>query len=209
MLINLSNEQSKPYLPKTRLAEQRQCFLRVSLAIWLLALSQLSMACESSLDNPGISPLSLKQANGALNRALLNLNKSQRNNENYVANVDCYLSKQSAFFTPLTEIQLALTALGENAALARTSDQKHAAISELSQLVTRDASLGSVQFPVPGNTTMSVNLYTELVAEHCTTEPSKACGNAFDLAKKLWTIAGDYRTLAGTLIQPHNAIGDN
>jgi len=160
-----------------------------------------ALACESPLENQGIAKLNLKQATGALSRALLSLERSKPNPTQNVADIDCYLEKQTEFFTRLDEIRLPLKTLGDALLTAQDLTDKRAVTNKLKRLIARDASTGFVQFPNSKESAVSFNLFNELVNTYCSDEGSRACGYATDLAKKLWWIAGEYRSFADTVNQ--------
>lgn len=175
--------------------------MRLFVLLALLLSSASGLACESELDNPGLSKLNLKQANGALNRTLLSIDATSPTSADNIASIDCYLEKQAVFFSRLNEIKVPLKSLGDAATSAQSLHGKRAATAKLNRLIARDAGTGFVQFPDSENTATSFNLFSELINTHCAAEATMACGQATDLAKKLWWIVGKYRSIADTLNQ--------
>lgn len=168
-------------------------------SLLLIAATSPSVACQSTLDNAGISPLNSKQANGALNRTLLSLDNSDSASASDIIDIDCYLQKQAELFPLLKDFNVSLRTLGDRLANADTKEAKRSVVQELKRTVARDAGTGYVQFPGAEESGVSINLFTQLIGNYCNKQTNKICGEATDLAKKLWLIAGKYRSLADTL----------
>lgn len=176
--------------------------VKIVLSLLLIAAASPSIACKSTLDNAGISPLNSKQANGALNRTLLSLDRGDSVSASDIVDIDCYLQSQAEQFPLVKDFNVSLKVLGEKLANAETKESKCSAVQELKQNVARDAGTGDVQFPAAPDaeeTSVSINLFTQLIDTYCTKDTTKVCGEATDLAKKLWLIAGKYRRFADKL----------
>lgn len=167
------------------------------LLCWLTAHSAL--ACDTELGNDSIPALSLKQAQGSLNRTLLSLAKSEPTPTPQFDNIDCYLETQADFFPPLETTRGAVQQLGQQAASAESVDERRMAIDAINRAVARDAGTGFVMLPTTGGGITQINLYGDLIEAHCSTEPSQPCARATDIAQSLWQIVGIIRARADDL----------
>lgn len=154
-----------------------------------------TQACDSILASSSSRSLTIVQAKGALNRALLGLNKNQGDLK-VISDVDCYLKSHTALLSRLNEISDSLSLLGQQLDQARSSEQITDAVDTIRRLVKRDAGTGLISLPNSELQINQINLYDDVIHPHCTRDASRECTRATELAKKLWWIVGEYRAFA-------------
>ncbi len=167
----------------------------LSVTIGSLLSSAATVACESVLTNTSVQALTIKQAEGKLNRALMSIGGSRGDLAN-VDDIDCYLQSQTELLPSLKEVSGALTKLGRALDQAGSIEESRMAINIINAKVARDAGSGFVMLPKSDQETIQINLYAEVIGTHCNDEASLMCNQATTLAKNLWWVAGEYRAFA-------------
>lgn len=165
------------------------------IVLFMLGWSSQHYACDTD-----VVPLDLLAAEAMLGDTVLQLTNATIDDLNQ-ADVVCLLNNNKTLYagleSALPTIQVWLE-LRQRTDLSQ--DEKRHAIEQINRAVTRDAGTGFVQLPSTQDAVLAVDLY-QILNTHCTAQPSKRCGEASMLTRKLWHLSGQVRAIARNLNQ--------
>lgn len=168
----------------------------------IIATQNIGLACDQP--NPVAAAINKSQALKQLNSHLFD-NTQTKNKATDISELNCYfktlLEQHSSHAELIDNIKKPLVKLTQQFQEANSDASKLALIKAINSQIVRDAGTGFVVFPSQNKESKQINLYYTFIDQLCADQASLECASNTQLAKSLWSLAGNYRALNDQLNQ--------